>query len=357
MRHVRLLALPWLALAAACSSGGAASGGAGGGTSSGNGASGGAGGAGGAETPPEKPAALVAYLTGNDADADVVPAGPAVLLMGGGTDVDAAFQWWRPYLAGGDVIVLRTSGADGYNEYLYDYIGGCDSVETMIVDTPDLADDDYVTWRIRHAEGVFIAGGDQGTYVPAWKDHGVEDAIMAAYERGAVIGGTSAGCAVLGPFVFAAYNGSVYSDEALADPYNVFMTLDRDFLALPLLAGVITDSHFYERDRMGRLVGFMARILQDGWAGAALGVGVDERTALVVDPAGQGQVLGERAAYIVRSSGPPAVCQPGQPLDYSGLTVHKLLEGDAVTMPSGDTAVPGQTLAAQGGALSPANPY
>jgi cyanophycinase-like exopeptidase len=180
---------------------------------------------------------------------------------------------------------------------------------------------------------------------------------MAAYERGAVIGGTSAGCAVLGPFLFAATNGTVYSDEALEDPYNPFMTLDRDFLALPLLAGVITDSHFYERDRMGRLVGFLARILQDGWGGAALGVGVDERTALVVDPQGQGQVLGERAVYLVRSGGPPTVCQPGQPLDYPGLTVHKLLEGDTVAMPSGATPVPGQPLAAQGGALSPADPY
>jgi cyanophycinase len=296
-------------------------------------------------------------MTGEEADADVTPTGPAALLMGGSTDVDEALKWWMPYAAGGDVVVLRVSGADGYNDYLYKDIGACDSVETMLVTTPVFAANAYVAWRIRHAEAIFIAGGDQADYLTLWKDSEVEDALMDAWKRGAAIGGTSAGCAVLGELMFAAYNGSVYSDEALLDPYNTYMTLERDFLALPPVAGVITDSHFRERDRMGRLVGFLGRIVQDGWASAPIGVGVDEMTALGIDPAGQGKVFGAGAVYVVKTSEPPAVCQPGQPLDFAGLTVHKLSAGDTVLMPAGDTMVPGLPLAAKSGALIPADPY
>ena len=278
--------------------------------------------------------------------------------MGGGTDVDEAFLWWRDLVAGGDVVVLRASGADGYNDYLFEDIGGCDSVETLLVDTRALADDPYVAFRIEHAEGVFIAGGDQAEYLLAWKDAAVEDALAAAWRHGAVLGGTSAGAAVLGELVYAAYNDSVYSDEALADPYNQYMTLDRDFLALEPLAGWITDTHFRERDRMGRLVGFVARIVADGWAANARGMGVDESTALVVGPDGAGTVLGDGAVYVVEHDGPPAQCVPGEPLEFDGLSVRALHAGDTIALPSGRTSVAASPLAASGGALDPPDhPY
>jgi cyanophycinase len=277
--------------------------------------------------------------------------------MGGGADVNAAFTWWKPYIAGGDVVVLRASGGGGYNSYLFNDIGGCDSVETLLVTSKALAEDPYVAWTIAHAEAVFMAGGDQAKYLTNWKDTAASAAIMKAYQRGAVIGGTSAGCAVLGEFIFAAYNDSVYSDEALGDPYNMYMTLERDFLAIPLLAGVITDSHFADRDRMGRLVGFLARIVEDGWAPSPIGIGIDEETAIVAGPDGQGKVLGSGSAYVLRSNGAQATCAPGKPLEYSGLSLTKLSPGDAVSLPSGATADPGKPLSASGGALVPADPY
>jgi cyanophycinase len=314
-------------------------------------------GAGGGEVAPEKPAGLTTWTTGNAVDAAVAPAGPALILMGGGTDVDAAFTWWKPYVNGGDIVVLRASGADGYNDYLYTQIGGVDSVETLLVTSPELANSAYVSFAISHAEGVFLAGGDQASYLAAWKGTGVESALQAAWARGAAIGGTSAGCDVLGPFIFGALHGSVFSDEALKDPYNQYMTMDRDFLALPPLAGFLLDTHFAERDRMGRLVGFLGRVLTDGWAPAAHGLGIDEATALVVDPKGQGTVLGSGAAYLLDATTTPAVCAAGKPLEYAGLALHKLVAGDTVALPSGATTAPATTLSASGGALTPANPY
>jgi cyanophycinase len=330
--------------------------GAGGASAGGMEAGGAGGGAGGGETrEPTKPDALVHYLTGNDADAAVDPTGPALILMGGGPEVDQAFFWWQEYLQGGDVVVLRVSGADGYNGYLYDEIGGVDSVETMLVTTKALASDPYVRFRIEHAEGIFIAGGNQASYVNVWKGTAVEDAIHAAYARGAVIGGTSAGLAILGQFVFSAQNGTVYSDEALDNPYNQYMTLDQGFLELPLLAGVITDSHFAERDRFGRLLGFTARIVEDGWANEAMGIGVDETTALLVAPNGSATVEGVGNVYVLKG-GAPTQCVAGQPLEHS-VSYHVLTPGDSIALPGGTTTVPSQIASAAGGALTPANPY
>ncbi len=326
-------------------------------SSSASGTTGAGGQGGGADVVPPKPPGLTTWMTGDAADAAVTPTGPGLILMGGGTDVDAAFTWWKPYVNGGDVVVLRTSGNNGYNDYLYTEIGGVDSVETLLVTSVELANSDYVSFVIAHAEGVFLAGGDQAKYLAAWKGTGVETALMKVWSRGGVLGGTSAGAHVLGELIFAAVNGSVYSDEALANPYNQYMTLDRDFLALPRLAGFITDTHFAQRDRMGRLVGFLGRILADGWATEARGLGIDEETALVVDPAGQGKVLGNGAVYLVEATAAPAVCAAGKPLEYAGVALHKLVAGATVALPSGATAVPASTLSAAGGVLTPANPY
>ena len=309
-----------------------------------------------ATLPPEPPAGLSRWLVGDPADTIATPAG-GVILMGGGPDVDAAFAWQRDRIGGGDVVVLRASGADGYNDYLFDEIGGVDSVETLIVDTRALAAEPYVRWVLDHAEAIFLAGGDQAVYLAAWKDGPVEDALASAAARGAVLGGTSAGCAVLGEIVYGARNGSVYSDEALADPYDARVTLERGFLALPALAGVVTDTHFAARDRMGRLLTFVARAWTDGLAARPVGLGIDEGTALVVDASGAATVLGAGAVYAIVPVAAPATCASGQPLVWSGVALHALRAGATVALPGATTSVTATSLSASGGTLSPADPY
>lgn len=309
---------------------------------------------------PTPPAALVRYLTGDEADAEpVAKLGGELLLAGGGRDVDAAMKRWLAGARGGDVVVLRTSGSDGYNSYLYSELGAkVDSVETLLPTTRALADHPYVRWRLERAEAIFIAGGDQSSYLAAWAGTGVEAGLAAAAARGTPIGGTSAGLAILGQFVFSAAQGTVTSAEALANPYRQDVTLERDFLALPRLAGWITDTHFAERDRMGRLVTFLARLAQDGWASAPLGLGVDEESALLVDAAGQGTVYGSgKGAYVVRSTGAPTTCKAGSPLTHTALELVVLRSGDTVQLPGGATASSASPLGVTAGALSPTDPY
>lgn len=277
--------------------------------------------------------------------------------MGGGSDVAAAFAWARDGAPGGDVVVLRTSGSDGYHSFLLDDIGGFDSVETLLVDERSHADSPYVAWAIAHAELVFLAGGDQWTYVDNWKGTAVETGLEAAWERGAYVGGTSAGLAILGEIAFSAENGTVLSSEALADPYRAEIALEREMLAFPPLASVITDSHFAERDRMGRLVAFLARAIEDGWTTRAVGIGVDEATAMLVDADGSASVVGAGAAHVVIADHAPETCAAGTPLVFTNLTLRHVRAGDTATLPSGDASTAAIVLSASNGALVPTSPY
>src|SRR3954464_12616541 len=73
------------------------------------------------------------------------------VLMGGGTDVDAAFQWMISKSGGGDFVVIRASGTDAYNPYIYS-LGTVDSVETLIITSRTGAANQFVVDKIRNAE-------------------------------------------------------------------------------------------------------------------------------------------------------------------------------------------------------------
>ena len=142
------------------------------------------------------------YVTGDPADV-TTPTRALVVMQGGGDDVDANFARMGEAAGGGDFVVLRASGADGYNDYIH-ALCGCDSVETIVFNDRQAAFDDFVVRKIRSAEALFLAGGDQSNYVRYWKDTPVEDAIHSFLARGAPIGGTSAGMAVMGEFSYSA---------------------------------------------------------------------------------------------------------------------------------------------------------
>jgi cyanophycinase len=275
------------------------------------------------------------YLTGDGADVT----GETTFglgLMGGGTDVDALFTWMSDRAGGGDFVVIRASGADGYNQYVFD-LGNFDSVETLVLKNRAASSDAFVLQTIRNAEALFIAGGDQSNYVDYWKGTLVEDAIHELAARGVPIGGTSAGTAILSEFIYAAQRQSVTSSQALADPFNRNITLDRDFLLLPFMSGIITDQHLIERDRLGRTLTFMARIVADGWAGESKAIAIDRETAVLVEDDGRATIVANADhptpyAYFIRG-GVPQLVAPGVPLTYANLSVQRAQPGSAFNLP------------------------
>lgn len=230
------------------------------------------------------------FRLGNPGDVET-KAKFGVAMMGGGSDLDEAFRWLCDKGNGGDFLVLRASGDDDYNSYVN---GLCkaNSVATLILPNRAAAEDPAVAEIIRKAEVVFISGGDQANCIRGWKDTPVENAFNDGIAAGKPIGGTSAGLAVEGEFVYGALGDKpddkdLASADVLMNPYFERVTLERNFLRIPLLENLITDSHFAKRDRMGRSLGFLARIVKDGWSPSPREVAIDEKSAVLAEANGK----------------------------------------------------------------------
>src|SRR5208283_246077 len=271
------------------------------------------------------------FRLGNKIDLPTKPKA-GIAMMGGGSDLDEAFRWLCEKANGGDFLILRATGDDDYNSYIQK-LCRVNSVATLIIPNRQAAQDPAVAGIIRHAAVVFIAGGDQANYIRGWKDTPVESAIDANVAAGKPIGGTSAGLAVLGEFVYGALgdkpdDNDLASTDVLPNPYFERVTLIRGFLKIPLLQNLLTDSHFAKRDRMGRSLGFLARIMRDGWSSAPQEIAVDEKSAVLVEADGKATVVGSgKGAYFLQPTRRPDVCKAGQPLTLRNISVYQVPSG------------------------------
>lgn len=296
------------------------------------------------------------FRVGNQSDVQTKPVA-GIAMMGGGTDLDEAFRWLCNKGNGGDFLILRARGDDDYNPYVN---GLCkaNSVATLILPNREAAQDPAVAEIIRKAEVVFIAGGDQANYIRGWKGTPVQSAINDDISSGKPIGGTSAGLAVLGEFVYGATGDKpddkdLASTDVLPNPYFDRVTLDRDFLKAPHLENLITDSHFAKRDRMGRTLGFLARIVKDGWSSSPREVAIDEKSAVLVESDGKATVVGTgKGAYFIRPTQAPEVCEKGAPLVFRNISVYHVKTGGHFELPSwtGDGGI-AYSLSAVGGKI------
>jgi len=275
-------------------------------------------------------AKVTRYLTGSAADVQPVLTTATLNFGGGGTDVDPAIQWMIDKARGCtdcaakvDVVVLRASGSNGYNAPIY-AMNGVDSIETLVITDRRDALKSAVVAAIQNAEVIFFAGGDQCNYVKNFKGTAIERAVKSVYRRGGSIGGTSAGLAIQSEFVFDGCQGSTISAEALANPYHSTISFTYNFFAWNNLQTTLTETHFAQRDRMGRLLAFLARQIKDGRSATAFGIAVNEATSMVVDENGLARVLGSGAAYFILADHAPETCIAGQPLTFSNFKIWKV---------------------------------
>jgi len=271
------------------------------------------------------------FRTGNKEDVQTKPVA-GIAMMGGGSDLDAAFRWLCNKGNGGDFLILRATGDDEYNPYVK---GLCkaNSVATLIIPNHDAAMDPAVAEIISKAEVVFIAGGDQSNYVRGWQGTPVEKAINDNIAAGKPIGGTSAGLAVQGGFVYGCMKDKpddkdLASTDVLPNPYFERVTLVRDFLKIPHLENLITDSHFAKRDRLGRSLGFLARLMKDGWSSSPREVAIDEKSAVLVEGDGKATIVGTgKGAYFMKPTQAPEVCEKGVALTFRDISVYRVKAG------------------------------
>jgi cyanophycinase-like exopeptidase len=281
----------------------------------------------------------IEYHTGANEDVLVTPE-PGVCLMGGASESDEAMVWFLNKANGGDVVVLRASGSDGYNDYFYTELGvTINSVTTFVINNVAGAIDANVLARVNKAEAIWFAGGDQYNYVSYFKNNAMEEALNNFINtKKGVIGGTSAGMAILGSSYFDAENGTITNAQALSNPYHNRMSLGyNDFLEIPFLENVITDTHYDDPDRRGRHTTFLARFAQDNGL-RPFGIACNEYTAVCINSEGKAFIYGdypnyEEYAFFLQSNCAleiyaPENCEDGQPLHWSreeeALKVYKV---------------------------------
>jgi cyanophycinase-like exopeptidase len=209
---------------------------------------------------------------------------------------------------------------------------------------------------IDNAEAIWIAGGDQSNYVNFWTGTPVQSAVNAAIARGVPVGGTSAGMNVLTQFVYSALaSQGVTSTQALADPFNKYMSFTKDFVSTPFLDTTIGDPHFVTRDRMGRELAFLCRVY--GYGGTTTpkprSIAVDEATALLIDTNGNATVVGSSTAYFFEAPGAPEVCKAKTPLTYKNVAVYRISGAGSFNLGNwGGSGGAGYSVSAVNGVLS-----
>jgi cyanophycinase len=195
---------------------------------------------------------------------------------------------------------------------------GVENVEPLHVEEREDAKDERKAELIREAGAVFFTGGDQLKITSQLGDTATFRAIQEYYNAGGTVAGTSAGASVMSETMMV--SGPSGSTTRMAEALRLAP-------GLALLHGVLIDQHFAERGRLGRLLAAVAQNPK------AIGIGIDEQTAIVVEGESRFSVIGAGAVHVI----------DGQHIEYSNVaemaedealsafnvTLHLLSEGDS----------------------------
>ena len=217
---------------------------------------------------------------------------------------------------------LRKLGADAHAYYI----------------DHDEANSDSMEANMRGVTGVWFGGGDQVLLTKALLGTRVEKAIHQRYEAGAVVGGTSAGAAVMSNPMLTGEERHPGGVRPPSDTTEHYMTIARDNTELVpgfgMIKGALIDQHFLRRRRHNR---FISAVLDTP---AHLGVGIDESTALIVHPDGHWSVMGESAASIYDARHAKITPAGAPVLGESGLILSVLPSGSSYYPATGKVVLP-----------------
>src|SRR5690349_5730398 len=171
---------------------------------------------------------------------------------------------------------------------------------------------------IRNAKLIYISGGDQNRFMDVVLGTEIEKAIHDAYQRGSVVGGTSAGAAVMSKLM-------ITGNELKHPEYaSTFRNIEADNIeikqGLGLLEGAITDQHFVRRSRHNRLISAVIEHPE------VKGIGIDEATAILVS-GNEAEVVGISQVIVLENKKKSRVVRNGK-LGAAGIQMSVLLPGD-----------------------------
>ncbi len=195
----------------------------------------------------------------------------------------------------------------------------CDVVPML---TREDASKPEVVSQIAEADGIFITGGDQNRLMAClWESPAFQALHRAFFINGACVGGTSAGAAVMSRHMLA---------QGAPTPAPQKDTVSTD-IGLGFVANAIVDQHFSQRHRLSRLLSALAQRPD------LLGVGIDEDTALIIEPSQSVEVVGKGSVTLVdprRVQTNRDSVDEGDKLEMIGLQLHLLPAGRRYVLPS-----------------------
>jgi cyanophycinase len=177
-----------------------------------------------------------------------------------------------------EAATLRALGVDAQNLYL----------------THEQANSDSVVARVARATGIWFGGGDQARLTGVLKTTRAETAMHERFRAGAVLGGTSAGAAVMSSIMLTGDERRPGGDRP--DTTQAYLTIARGNVitieGFGFVRNVIVDQHFVRRKRNNRLLSLVLEHPE------LIGVGIDESTALIIDREDKWSVIGASVVVI-----------------------------------------------------------
>jgi cyanophycinase len=265
-----------------------------------------------------------------------------LFIVGGGPQPPALVQRFVD-LAGGKnakIVVFAMASSDGRasgEEKAEDLRKLGADAHAYYIDH-DEANSDSMVHNMNGVTGVWFGGGDQVLLTRALLGTRVEKAIHERYEAGAVVGGTSAGAAVMSNPMLTGEERHPGGMRPPSDTSDHYMTIARDNTELVpgfgMITGALIDQHFLRRRRHNR---FISAVLDTP---AHLGVGIDESTALIVHPDGHWTVMGESAASIYDARHAKITSAGAPVLGESGLILSVLPAGSSYYPATGKVVLP-----------------
>lgn len=241
------------------------------------------------------------------------PKGKLVVVGGGGTTPEIMERAMT--LAGGKsarlLIVAQASSnpQSGEESKVFWMEKGATNVAVL-----DLADETVALRAVEQAAFIWMPGGDQSRLFEELAKTKIPAAIRKRYEEGAVVGGTSAGAAVM--------SQSMLIGGDKADLKSVRAGGSETAPGLGLWPEVIVDQHFVKRQRFTRL---LACVLDHP---ELVGVGIDEKTAVIVSGS-QCEVVGESSVLVIDArSAKKAAAKAGELASATDMKLHVFKSGD-----------------------------
>jgi cyanophycinase len=196
---------------------------------------------------------------------------------------------------------------------------GVTQVESYILTREQALADESVR-ILDDAGGVFFSGGDQSRQMAILRDTPIHRALLELYYKGCVMGGTSAGAAVMSEVMITGEEGRKVAEG------HEFETLEADNIVtvegLGFIRTAIIDQHFVTRKRHNRLISLIAENPQ------LLGIGVDEETAIIVSPEEKFEVIGKGNVVVYDASHASVTITPSRAIGLGGMVMHVLVAGD-----------------------------